>query len=52
MSFMDGSGGKMYVLRTMNSFKMSFCIVPDNCSCFTPYEYILLFFTLGTEKYM
>ena len=36
MIFMDGSGGKMYVLRTMNSFRMSFWMVPDSCSCFTP----------------
>ena len=36
MIFIDGSGGKMYVFRTMNSFKISFCIVPVSSACFAP----------------
>ena len=28
IAFIDASGGKMYVFLTMNSFKISFCIVP------------------------
>ena len=38
IAFIDGSGGKMYVFRTMNSFKISFWIVPVNWFCSTPYR--------------
>lgn len=37
MIFIEKSGGYIYVLRTINSFNMSFCIVPDSFSCDTPY---------------
>ena len=34
--FIEGSGGYIKVLRTINSFKMSFCIVPCNYSIVAP----------------
>ncbi|MNP60601.1 hypothetical protein D3C76_1556990 [compost metagenome] len=32
----EGSGAKMYVLRTMNSLRMSFWMVPLSCSLAMP----------------
>src|SRR6188474_2101159 len=36
MSRIDGRGGKMYSFCAMNSFRMSFWIVPDSTSHATP----------------
>ena len=33
---MEGDGGYTYVFRTINSFRMSFCMVPDSSSGVTP----------------
>ena len=35
---MEGSGGKMYVFLTINSFKISFWMVPAIWSMLTPYK--------------
>jgi hypothetical protein len=32
----DGSGGNAYVPRERNSFRMSFCVVPDRAALSAP----------------
>lgn len=36
MIFMEGTGGNIYVFLTINSFRMSFCMVPVSFSWGTP----------------